>query len=71
MKHPENDPTALDPDEPREHDLPAKPPIQDMPPEEGEDPPAHHQEQDVHDDEYLPDQQAAEDPTIDDKEHDR
>lgn len=62
----EEDPTAIEPDE---QDLPPKPRITEMPPEDGLNPPAEDRyEEDVPDDVFLPRALAADDPTIDDQE---
>lgn len=49
-------------------DLPPKPPIDDMPPEEGDEPPADDDELDVPEHEYLEPEVAAGDETVDNAE---
>jgi hypothetical protein len=51
-----------------DEEKPPKPPIEDMPPEHGIEPPPYDKEEDVHDDEFLSDQDAADDDTIDNEE---
>jgi hypothetical protein len=65
----ENDPTAIDPDEPREDvEQPAKPTL-DLPPEDGVDPPSDDDEQDIDEGTtFMPADEAAADDTVDDLE---
>jgi hypothetical protein len=51
-----------------EEELPEKPPIEDMPGQEGDEPPSDDDEADVEDDEFMDADQAARDDTIDDAE---
>jgi hypothetical protein len=55
-------------DEPREEDLPPKPPVEDLPGEEGDDPPA--EEPEVEDSEFMADNEARDDDTVDNEEAD-
>lgn len=56
-------------DEPDEATLPEKPPIENMPPEEGDDLPEQ-DEVEVPEEEFLADDVAAQDPTVDNEEQD-
>ncbi len=60
--------TTFDPNVP-EDDLPPKPPIEDMPPEQGIEPPE--EDVDVPDEDFLAPEEAAQDDTVDDEEDDR
>lgn len=56
-----------DPPEPDERDLPEKPPIADMPPLEGDPPPA---DEGLGETTFMRPQDAEEDPTVDNQEND-